>query len=244
MDKNYDVFDEFVMNYDMDEKMIGYKYNHSYRVVHQAEEICRSLNMDTYERDLASFIALTHDIARFRQWTEYKTFNDAKSFDHGNMGADILFKEGMIKKFDVNPDDYEVIKKAIRNHNKYMVEDGLNERELLHANIIRDADKIDIIYSFSTNRLLEIEEDDAPISEAVREEVLSHKSVLIKNVQSKNDKIILLLSMIFDLNFDYSKLRIKNEKYLDKWYEHLKHKDIFKEYIDEIKKYLEGVKDE
>ena len=98
MNENFDAFDAFAFKYDMNEDMIKYKYNHSYRVVHQAEEICRSLELDTIERDLASNIALLHDIARFRQWTEYKTFEDSKSFDHGAEGVKILFDEGLIKR--------------------------------------------------------------------------------------------------------------------------------------------------
>ena len=58
MNENHDAFDNYVMKFDMNERMIAYKYNHSYRVVHQAEEICRSLDLDTYERDIASLIAL------------------------------------------------------------------------------------------------------------------------------------------------------------------------------------------
>ncbi len=238
MDENYDAFDDYAMTFDMNEDMIKYKYNHSYRVVHQAEEICRSINTDNVERDLASLIALLHDIARFRQWTNYKTFDDFKSFDHGDEGVKILFDEGMIKNFIVDKDDIEVLKKAIRNHNKLSIEDGLNDRELLHAKIIRDADKIDILYAFSTNRLLEIEEDDSEISENVRESFHSHNLVLKKDVKTINDKLIMLLSLIYDLNYDYSKERIYNEKYIDKLYEHIKNKKMFKEYFDELKKYL------
>jgi len=152
MDENFDAFNDYVMNFDLNEKMIEYKFNHSYRVLHQAEEICRSINTDTVERDLASNIALLHDIARFKQWTEYKTFDDFISFDHGDEGVKILFDEGLIKNFIIDKNDYDVIKKSIRNHNKYTIEEGLNERELLHSKIIRDADKIDILYAFSTNR--------------------------------------------------------------------------------------------
>ena len=239
MEENYDVFDDFVMKYDMNENMIVYKYNHSYRVVHQAEEICRSLNMDTVERDLASFIALVHDIARFRQWTNYKTFNDFESFDHGNEGEKILFEEGMIDKFHVDKNDYDVIRVAVRNHNKLNIEDGLNERELLHSKIIRDADKIDILYAFSTNRLLELKEDEGlGISDAVREEFLKHIPVVKKNIKNKNDRLLMLLSLIYDLNYDYSKDRIKNEKYVEKIYNHLSNKKMFKEYFDEVNKYL------
>ena len=245
MEENYDIFDEYVMKYDMNERMIAYKYNHSYRVVHQAEEICRSINTDTVERDLASFIALVHDIARFRQWTEFKTFDDRKSFDHGDEGASILFEEGMINEFNVNKDDYEIIKKAVRNHNKLNIEDNLNDRELLHAKIVRDADKIDILYSFSTNRLLEIEEDEgAGISDEVRDDFLNHNLVKKENVKNKNDRLLMLISLIYDINYDYSIDRIKNEKYVEKFYEHIKNKKMFKEYFDEMKKYLKEVKHE
>ena len=110
MDENYDAFDDYVMGFDINEDMISYKYMHSYRVVHQAEEICRSINTDTVERDLSSNIALLHDIARFKQWTEYKTFDDSKSFDHGDEGVKILFDEGLIDRFIIDKSDYEVVK--------------------------------------------------------------------------------------------------------------------------------------
>ena len=242
MNENFDAFDKYAMNYDMNEKMIAFKYNHSYRVVHQAEEICRSLEMDTYERDVASLIALLHDIARFRQWTEYKTFSDKDSFDHGDVGVQILFDENEIKNYTVNKEDYDVIKKTIINHNKVEIDKSLNERELLHSKIIRDADKIDILYSFSTDKLIEIEEDDEEISELVKDDFFKHRLVLKKDVISKNDKIIMMLSLIFDLNYNYSKDRIINEDYINKLYSHLKNKKTFKPYIDEVIKYLKGDK--
>ena len=170
MNENFDACDDYVLKFDMKEKMIEYKYNHSYRVVHQAEEICRSINLDTEERDLASLIALLHDIARFRQWTEFKTYNDAKSFDHGDEGAKILFDEGVIKNFICKKEDHDIIKKAVKYHNKMYVDfNSLNDREKLHTKIIRDADKIDIVYSFSTNRLLELNETGDNIKEEVEE---------------------------------------------------------------------------
>ena len=222
----------------MNERMIAYKYNHSYRVVHQAEEICRSLDLDNVERDLASLIALLHDIARFRQWTNYNTFNPKKSLDHGKEGEIILFEEGEIKNYDCDKDDYEIIRKAIRNHNQYAIEDGLNERELLHANIIRDADKIDILYAFSTWKLLEIENDDSEISDEIRKQFFEHKSIDRNNIKTVNDRALAKIALIFDFNYDYSINRVYEEGYLDKIYEGLKNKDIFKEFYEEAIKYL------
>ena len=243
MNENFDAFDDYALQYDMNENMIAYKYNHSYRVVHQAEEICRSLNMDTVERDLASNIALLHDIARFRQWTNYKTFDDEDSFDHGDEGVKILFEEGLINKFIIDKEDYDVVKKAISNHNKFSIDfSKLTERETLHSKIVRDADKLDILYAFSTNRILEVEEDDSEINENVSEEFFAHRQVIKADVKSKNDRIIMLMGLVFDLYFDYSKERVLNEEYMKKLYDHLQNKKLFKPYIDEINKYLKGDK--
>ncbi len=243
MNENFDAFDKYAMKYDMNEKMIEYKYNHSYRVVHQAEEICRSLELDTYERDIASLIALLHDIARFKQWTEYKTFSDIDSFDHGDMGVKILFEENEIKNYICDEKEYEIIKKAITYHNKLSVPfNELTDRETLQCKIIRDADKIDILYAFSTNRLLELEEDDNEISEEVKDQFFKHQPVLKKDAISLNDRTVLMMSLVFDLYFDYSKERILNEEYLTKMYNHLKNKKIFKPFVDEAIKYLKGDK--
>lgn len=238
MNENFDEFDKYVMQYDMNEKMIEYKYNHSYRVVHQAEEVCRSIDLDNVERDLASLIALLHDIARFRQWTKYKTFNDLESFDHGDEGVKILFDEGEINNYICDKEDYEIIRKSIKNHNKYIIESGLNDRELMHSKIIRDADKIDILYAFSTKRLLEIKNDDSIINEEARKQFFEHKPVDKKYIKSLNDRAIALFSLVFDLYYDYSYERIYNEKYIDKIYEGMINKEIFKPFYDETIKFL------
>ena len=240
MNENFDAFDEYALKYDMNIDMIKYKYNHSYRVVHQAEEICRSLNLDTEERDLASNIALLHDIARFKQWKEYKTFCDHDSFDHGDEAIKILFDEGEIKNYNIKEEDYDVLKKAIKNHNKYSIDKKLNEREKLHSMIIRDADKIDIVYAFSTNRLLELEDDDSEISESVSEDFMNHVLTVKKEIKTKNDRILEILGYLYDLVYDYSKERVLNEKYVDKIYNHLKNKKLFKPYRDEMIKFLKG----
>ncbi len=241
MNENFDEFDKYALRFDLSIKMLEYKYNHSYRVVHQAEEICRSLNLDTVERDLASNIALLHDIARFRQWTEYETFKDEKSFDHGEEGAKILFDEGEILNYNIDKEDYEIVKKAIINHNKFSVNyNELSAREALHSKIVRDADKIDILYAFSTNRLLELKEDDSEISSNIKEDFFKHKGTDNKEIKSANDRIISMFALVFDLNYDYSKERVYNEDYIGKMYEHLKNKKLFKPYVDEIKKYLKG----
>ena len=241
MNENFDEFDKYALRFDLSIDALEYKYKHTYRVVHQAEEICRSLNLDTVERDLASNIALLHDIARFRQWTEYKTFRDSLSFDHGDEGAKILFDEGEISNYNIDKEDYEIVKKAIINHNKFNLDfDKMTAREIIHSKIVRDADKIDILYGFSCNILSEVEEDDCEISEKVKEGFFKHEEVSAKERKNNNDRIVILINLIYGLYYDYSKERVYKEKYLDKILSNLKNKKLFKPYIEEAKKYLKG----
>lgn len=241
MNENFDIFDEFVMKYDMNIDMIAYKYNHSYRTVHQAEEIARSINLSEEDKELASLIALLHDIARFKQWTEYKTFDDHKSFDHGDEAIKILFDEKEIEKYNVDKKDYDIIKKAIKYHNKLEYnEEELNEKEKLHAKIIRDADKIDIIYSFSTQRLLEIKSDGSPISDKVSKKIKNHKLVNKEDIVTKNDRVIMELALVYDLNFKYSLEKVYKENYLGKMIESFENKELFEPFIKEINEYMKG----
>jgi len=61
-----------------------------------------------------------------------KEFEDYKGFDHAEYGIKVLFEDGWIRKF-IKDDQYDdIIYKAIINHNKYKIEEGLNEEELLN----------------------------------------------------------------------------------------------------------------
>ena len=63
--------------------------------------------------------------------------------EHAEFGTKVLFQNNLIRKF-IDDDKYdEIISKAIYNHNKYKIQEGLSEIELLQCKIIRDADKLD-----------------------------------------------------------------------------------------------------
>lgn len=235
-----EAFDKYVSDFDFKVDGIEYKYYHSYRVQKYSEKISDMLNLGLKDKKLASDIGLLHDIGRFHQLEKYNSFCD-KKFDHADYGAKILFEDNLILNYDINKCDYEIVKKAIRNHNKYQIEDGLNERELFFAKLVRDADKIDILNAFSSIRVLEICECDEEISPSVREEFFNNITVRNINVKNKNDKIISMLAFLFDINFEVSYRIIKEEDFINKFYDAIKHKEIFKEYFDYANKYLDEV---
>ena len=52
---------------------------------------------------------MLHDIGRFEQIKRYGTFNDSKSVDHGEFGADLLFKEQRLIEDYIDVRDYDKI---------------------------------------------------------------------------------------------------------------------------------------
>ena len=162
-------FAEYVRNYDPSDEKIKLKIDHTYRVAGLCQRIAESLGLSEPDVDIAWLLGMLHDIGRFEQIRRFGTFNDVQSVDHAEFGADLLFKEGLIRKFaegyyeecelaePENQEDEQIIKNnehhnkdtgllemAIRQHNKYRVKEDLTERQRMFCDILRDADKVDI----------------------------------------------------------------------------------------------------
>lgn len=213
-------FDNYAKKYDMTDETINRKYYHTYRVMNIAGEIAKSIKLDSEEINLAMLTGLLHDIARFEQYTQFHTFSDAKSFDHGDYGAEILKKDFFIRKF-VEDNQYDnIIIKAVKNHNKFKIEDGLIEKELLFAKIARDADKLDIFFEILTMFYQDPKEvnelENEIIDDNIIKQILKHETIVKKPNARIIDNFILILCLIFDLNFKHSFEIMYNEDYINK----------------------------
>lgn len=92
-------FAEYVRNYDPSDEKIKLKIDHTYRVAGLCQRIAESLSLSEPDVDIAWLLGMLHDIGRFEQIRRFGTFNDVQSVDHAEFGADLLFKEGLIRKF-------------------------------------------------------------------------------------------------------------------------------------------------
>lgn len=237
MDNNY--FDKYVSNYDMTDPDINYKYYHSYRVMDVCVLIATKLNLPEKDIHLAKIIGLLHDIGRFEQDKLYNSFKDNK-MDHGNYGVDILKENHILDYFNIDKEDYEVVSKAIKNHNKFKIEESLTERELLFSKIIRDADKLDILYALGQEKYKKIlRQDEEEMSENLKKSFFNNQSGDVKDVKSHNDGLVITFSYIYDINFKETFEIIHKEKYYEKIYERINRKDIFKPYLDYVNKYIQ-----
>lgn len=142
-----DTFKNYTDAYDMSDPKIKLKAEHTYRVAGLCEEIAKSIGLSDEDITIAWTSGMLHDIGRFEQVRRYGTFFDAQSVDHAQFGADLLFKEGLYERFVTQNDvkTRDLIEKAIRVHNVFRIPENLSERERVFANILRDADKIDIL---------------------------------------------------------------------------------------------------
>ena len=196
MKKIMKIFNEYTKEFDLKNPHIMGKFHHSYRVMEYAKEIAESLDLSEDDIKLASIIGLFHDIGRFNQWTKYETYEDSKSIDHGDYGADII--KDFIDDITSNEEEQKIIMVSIKNHNKYQIEDNLTQREMLFCKIIRDADKLDIM------REQGIIQENYEVKQDLLDYLKNHKMVTNNLVETKMDGLIRLISFIFDFNFKYS----------------------------------------
>ena len=224
------------------------KKEHSIRVADIALFLSGKLELSEEDQKTAYLIGLYHDLGRFRQMKEYETFSDSKSIDHADLAVQILKDENVLD--DIGISDKDLIYTAILNHNKFKIQDGLSEKELLHAKLIRDADKMDIFkvltdyYSKrngSPNHTLTWElPKGTAVSPSVLKEVLAGKMVSKKNVVSEIDVKILQLAWVYDINYRPTfEFLIKN-RYLEHVYNSLPKSDVVIEIYRKIKVFTEN----
>lgn len=217
-------FKEYLSNFDnQDNPGFNLKVVHTYHVVDNAVMISKKQGLSEEDTNLAALIGILHDIGRFDELKNLKKF-DSVGNDHAMFASKILFEEGLITNF-IDTDKYNnIIKKAIENHNKKQIEDGLSDKELLHAKIIRDADKLDNYRVKQEEKIENIfpgivnskeELENSLISDNVYNSVMKEECVDIKDRKYPLDYWICVLAFTFDLNFKETLSIVKENNYID-----------------------------
>jgi putative nucleotidyltransferase with HDIG domain len=243
-----EIFEKHVNAYDLENNKIKLKYHHSYRVADICKSIATSLKLDDEEINLAYLIGLLHDIGRFEQLKIYNTYNDMKTVDHGDSGVKILFDNNLIRTF-IETDKYdEIIKASIYAHNKAFIPSSYSDKKLLFTQIIRDADKLDILY-LHTNRQITIDVNNENISNEVVECILNRRAIERKIAVTPLDNVIMTLDFTYDFNFNHSLRLLKEKDYMNIIIDSLElktdsAKNVFSRIKEEINKYLDNIGDD
>ena len=115
-----------------------------------------------------------------------------------------------------------MIETAIRVHNMYRIPEGLDERTVLFSNILRDADKIDIlkvnvevpleeIYNTTTEELYQSE-----VTQEVMDSFYEHHAVLRSLKRTPVDNVVGHISLTYELVYPESCRIMREQGYLEK----------------------------
>lgn len=160
-------FGNYAAGFDMDDPRVALKYEHTLRVAALCEEIARGLDMGRDDVDLAWLCGLLHDIGRFEQLRIWGTFRDGASCSHALMGLAVLDGEDEFEGHPLTGSDgrlerfadsgvADVVRPAVALHSGLALPDGLDRRTRRFCEIVRDADKVDILRVFGESGVRDV----------------------------------------------------------------------------------------
>lgn len=199
------------------------KEKHTGYVTANCVELAKFLKLSAHDVQLAEIIGLFHDVGRFRQYSLYKTFNDADSEDHADLALKVIDELEFFS--ELSADDFALVKFAIQNHNKKTVAPTDDARKIFFAKIIRDADKLDI-YRVLEPFLAQANADKMPkfikgkarpdISPDFVENFVTGEQADYRKIRTNGDRKIVRLMWIYDINFSWTMQKIVERGYIEK----------------------------
>ena len=216
-----EVFEKYLDGYDRSDGKVKLKITHTYGVVAQSTALAKRMGLGEEDAQLARMIALLHDIGRFEQLKRFDSFLP-ENMDHAAYGAELLFEDGMIRKF-LPEDTWDgIIRTAIEKHSDYVLEGVEDPRTLLHARLIRDADKLDNCRVKLEDRievLLGCTAEEAgtqEITPKIWEDCEKRRSVYLADRKTRMDYWVSYIAYFYDLNFPASAGIVLENNYVDR----------------------------
>ena len=201
---------------------IKVKIAHTLRVLAVMKEIVKNQDFEEEEVKLACIIALLHDVGRFPQWQKFQSYVDTDECNHCEEGERILRDEALIEVFVPETRQYdEIILQAVKWHGKVSIPVNLPQKEKLFCEIIRDADRTDILYLASKEKEFDFlfahyADGDKKLNPRIARLIHNKNPVNFKFVRNKMDILALRVSLIWQYTFIDAMLYVKREGYVEK----------------------------
>ena len=115
---------------------------------------------------------------------------------------------------DYNPNDGKIALKI-----SHILRVTQKSRELMHAKIIRDADKLDIYYVLTIEKLensygcKDMSKDE--ITDEIYREFMEDHMINYKNLKTNADMLVAHIAYIFDFYYNYSLKIVKQKGYIE-----------------------------
>lgn len=200
---------------------IDLKKDHSLRVLREAGMLTTSLQLPSPLADVVHIGALFHDVGRFPQYRQFKTYNDRESLNHACSGVAVMHRADILRR--LAPADRKLVLAAIFLHNRPVLPARLSATQSLILRIIQDADKLDIIPTVMANLepaapssrvvSLGLAPDSDRYSDAVYRKVVDRQPVAMSEMFWVNDFKLMLLGWLPTLNFPASRRAVLERSY-------------------------------
>ena len=230
-----------------DQRNFTIKRDHTHEVCLNAVQIAKDLSLDANQTLLAEAIALFHDVGRFPQYRQYKTFDDSISVNHAALSAKVLLENNVLS--GLKRRDQEIIVRAVTLHNVFSLPEGIDSEILLFSRLIRDADKLDILRIVieyfqqepgSRADAVALGLPDEPgYSPEVLACVSSAKMALKSMLMTQNDFKLLQLTWLYDLNFAGALRMVVKRNYIPAIADLLPRNNDIARAVDDVRGYVD-----
>ena len=171
---------------------VNLKHEHSLMVARACRSFAEEMNWPPGDVITAEITGLLHDVGRFSQLVEFRTFDDNGSIDHGERGYRLMDGHDVLST--LSDQARTGILLGIRHHNERYMPPSLDNHESRFLRLVRDADKLDIVrvvYGYIKNDTLAEHPEitlnidlDGPVSPEVLDQVRGHETVTYNNIKS------------------------------------------------------------
>lgn len=188
--------------------MLRLKEQHSLRVTEKVQRIADRLDWLSSLRFQATAAALFHDLGRFPQFRDFRTFQDAVSVNHGESGAAEI--EAATDELVGMGVDVPSVAAAVRFHNRPALRQGLPQDAERLLRLVRDADKLDIlevVYDGATHpdslytELASWVDMTGQVSANVVDSARRRAPICYADLSSLADIVVMELYWVYDLNY-------------------------------------------
>ncbi len=239
IDKNIDTFKAYAEARMAEEKgdvsPMLLKKRHTMRVLANARNIIEAERPPLPLARATLLAALYHDVARFEQYLRYKSFRDAQTCNHGLLGIKIIKKEQMLAGENKNVAGLAMA--AIGLHNRFALPAALAPSLLFAANVVRDADKLDILRVMDEHLggpgphnpavVLSLPDDPLLHSEKALSAALSGHVASYSDLKSVNDFRLLLGTWFYEMHFETSRKRFREDGHALKLVSHISQNPVY-----------------
>ena len=231
MDK---AFEDYLKQFDLNNFHIKRKHIHTYRVAENCLQIADELHLSEKDKELAYQIGILHDIGRFHQFEKTNSYDDSL-LDHADYGVKLLFQDGLITSFPIAKENYRIIEMAVKYHNKFTIASDLDTRTKFFCQLIRDADKIDIL-ELSCEGIMKFYMDGV-VKPNILAQVQSRSQVRINGPRTNTDNVFIQIGFFYDIYFKPTVDILFERKIIDRLKDRVKDEVACQE-LDRAQRYL------